>query len=1223
MHNIFRKNPVKVVITDIAGKKIDELLFVSSKKGGLDFFGEVAVDFVILDLFPEDSVHDLKEKIFLATDIFPSEQCLIYNGQIISSDTNIMGKETDEKIAGIPINKVLFLEREDVRIINLEFETLDNIFTDGFEIECRSLKSVEKWPDKDLDLIYWSLVPYFPHFTELAFKEYTVSRNREKYPLLFPDKNSVLRRQKKQTEALNKVYDALSGGQLKNYNISLIEGCNDAKAELKFIITEMFVLVQKRGAVNLENLFTILNTTEKLPVVIYNSKTVAFTKVFYGSENKVPLSVYRNSHVSVYIACDRVVFEIREDGSIYAILYNAAAENLDFNKAEDLIENDSATLFAVLDKLKLSVFKIEPVLDYYAIIRISCTLVWFRAVDDFPELLKRMLQSELVEQKSDKLANKFTWVKGAQTHVINDANEFIYLTNSSYSQQYINYFEVDNKYTEVIFTTKGMSDTDFKNFMKFLAFTLSGTKTSDISTIKKNNLKMLKILDPVTYEMGKATGNKVYARLCQKQKQPVPLMPEDVKDADAKNVIKFWNYTKEKEMYYSCPNNQYPFPGFLVGAHPNGHCLVCCKKKKIKESKYEKIHAICMEDHYYRDKKDLSQARYVMNFGKDLDPGRLGYMPNILIKFLHFNHTDMEIISEAVTLNVFRYEGSIYSVERLGKILKNTRVQELPLAVLEDFLNYPVWRRKRKGAELIKPIEIIKNPTADPKINKRYKKIMKSDLENPIFVHLDEKSGKYVVLDGIHRLALAFIKKHTFIKCKLVSEKQMQRAKVGKYSVGDSSFLPDAVAITVKAKTGGKIHGQLHASDPSAIPHDRDREGGNDKEPFYYVYGVNRMVGEIKCSFLHSTASAFQMNVDCFVNDILTRLGGVEFVGKHLALDLWQIIKTNFVEKKFVADNLNWEEIFFEILPALYQFTPIVLEYVGQEEMKLYMPLMSGDWEDVDFIIYLKNGGSYNPIFITIPYIFSKDRKTEKRVLAGDDIFVKLLNTISSRQSEDLSFTINKISQFFKITKVFSFGGVVYAVEVGGKAYCAVEQSKINDLDYEMLEVKKYGLVDAVGFLASFSEKFGTVVNVHSLFVQGGRVVAYGVEDIVNFVSCTEAEALKYWPGARVFHWNYAPETIINAKTNVADPLYDAYMKLNAGRDEFEFFKEKFVGDLLKKKALADFKNKGKPKDVMEKAVWEEMQNPIKFRLMESGIFGFKKMFLQKQKNENIYIRLK
>ncbi|MCL5680372.1 MAG: ParB N-terminal domain-containing protein [Candidatus Marsarchaeota archaeon] len=78
--------------------------------------------------------------------------------------------------------------------------------------------------------------------------------------------------------------------------------------------------------------------------------------------------------------------------------------------------------------------------------------------------------------------------------------------------------------------------------------------------------------------------------------------------------------------------------------------------------------------------------------------------------------------------------------------------EEMKISKLEWMFYVPFWRLPDNTPYSLKPIDVIEKPK---KYKKEYKRTMKANLKHPIDIMRNK--GKWLLLDGLHRLAKAKI----------------------------------------------------------------------------------------------------------------------------------------------------------------------------------------------------------------------------------------------------------------------------------------------------------------------------------------------------------------------------------------------------------------------------------------------------------------------------------
>jgi hypothetical protein len=202
--------------------------------------------------------------------------------------------------------------------------------------------------------------------------------------------------------------------------------------------------------------------------------------------------------------------------------------------------------------------------------------------------------------------------------------------------------------------------------------------------ILKKSLKNLKEQDPVLYNFkNKYKSKNVYSKICQKPYQPLLLnkqaydiLPKDIKE----KAIKYWNFTSNKDVYYSCPNSKYSYIKFIVNKHPKDYCIPCCKKTQISQNNKDAkkiIHDICIKTHKYEklDKTITLGSRYIMSYGKDIESGRLSRLPDESLEPLFYETYSVNTIGvdpECIKENgyyLYGVEQNIKHIQNIGIII--------------------------------------------------------------------------------------------------------------------------------------------------------------------------------------------------------------------------------------------------------------------------------------------------------------------------------------------------------------------------------------------------------------------------------------------------------------------------------------------------------------------------------------------------------------------------
>ncbi len=1295
-----------VNIFDFKGKKIQTLSlpFPSlrdvkgvNKKGGSnldDLFEKTDAEDKMIPIYPEDDISDLKEKIYLASGIMPCEQFLYVpsSRSLFSQSEKREEKESEiknigynifiedipyeislpnsfstqsvekeevsplqrngekEEVRGIEIDRKLYNAKNLVRIEDEEYIKID--FT---EINVLSLASLEiNISPEDYEIVYWSLVKYFPYFDFESFKDY-VRKKLDRFPNLFPDKYVLIQKYTSEIATLEKVH-AFEHEHPEYFDI--LQGIENNRSRIHFKITKITILVQKRGTPDLQNIFTLMPSCEEIPIIFFHNRGTTYTKVYNGAYHK--LVPHLKKVVLVLVTAAGPIYEITRDGSVF-ITFEQPIKN--FIEVKKMIKEHIGLLHKKLGALELSLFKNDPVIDYFEIINLESTLSYIFTYDvtEYGRFVQKLRESRLAQVTTRIDGNQYYWIKGTKETFVGSPNQFHYKQSSTFAHLPFNTFELLNKFSQIDVLIKNISEEDFNDLFRFMAYFFYQIPAATSQT-SVNNLKLLRTLDPANYN-DKSKNAPVFSRYCQKPMQPKPVQSTEGLAKD--RLMTFWNYTRAEPMTYYCPNNKYPYPGFAVGYHPEGNCSVCCRKKKELED--SKIYTSCMKNHYFKTEETNQPVSYIIHYGKFVEPGRLGVLPDLLNKFLIYNLEEINVISESHTLRIFKYNNKVYSLDRLKKYTETSKVHQVLVSILSDFLRQPVWRRKRKGKELIKPADVLAHPNKSTKYRKHYRRIVNAS-EEPILIHFDNRAGRFVILDGNHRLANAFRLRKKTITAKMITTKQLRRCLIGKYKTDDITFATEVVSVSGEAKDAKKIGGAFV-----------------EKEPFYYILGIitslspagEREGGNI--SYLSSFAALHNQTIEEFLKTTLKKIDGFESFGNYSVVEIKKIINslTQFTAGKSKGDETRNNEVFYGTLHLIYDIIPIILDFDGKNIQLIMQSKYKSLSNENRFALFLRVKNVYNPIVIAIPYAFGKTLEIETRIFDYDNILIKMLIKMSRDRNEQKIFSLERIMEMAEIKRVLNYQGQAFAVELIYEEkliYIAIEQMRVEEVDYK-IKLGEYDLAASLAFVRDYAQKFGFVLDIDKLYFTSPtlrvgeseiwgkqalsnendkRLFAYRVNDFINFVSYVSKkndELPEILRGLKTETIYYEPEDILNAKTTSEDPLLSKYLELESHRNDYIFYKEEklkpyfsFSSSLSRsereksekeekeskehkdrscishedeKKLISELKNE---KSEFGAALIRELKNPLKKKLYCNGIFNFKKLYLHKHKNEQIFV---
>lgn len=644
--------------------------------------------------------------------------------------------------------------------------------------------------------------------------------------------------------------------------------------------------------------------------------------------------------------------------------------------------------------------------------------------------------------------------------------------------------------------------------------TASSSPADILDRIKnKNILKTLKAKDPDGFNIKQFNSDIVYSRICQKSHQPVPFSPDELKslpDNIKNKLTKYWNFTTQNEMYYLCPNTKFPYLTFIEG-HPKNYCLPCCKKNpayrvnvsKNLYNKKEKMYFKCLSEYCYTAVEEDVSSRYIMNYGKEIDNGRIGRLPEIFEKYIIYNIADKQIISDSANKREFIYNGFVYSVDKLLRYTRNIKIYMTRTSDLYKVLDNLVWTFKTPNQGEISPRAVIENPRLSPN---HYNRIVNADLNYPIIVY--RKGGSPIVIDGMHRLANAYINKIEKIKVRYVTEKQLSKVIIRKLKTSEMAEVNENVNLYGKSrKKIAAITSAPQASIASTMSSNLDIKmktgsGSNisdfAKNAGYFLYGVPQNAPNINnVGAVFSIATALEMDYRKYVTEIIKNIPEVfsyalsgtlnnYFRNPNELITVLNYLFLDIGSKPFIPKFHEYNELFIDLTLHVFQTYVITYEDLNlltigtsikntTNRMNILLPPMRSI-EDViplaapnesknKYILLIKKsqklksvfGGeikNYYPIFIFIPQIFSKTNEIDQRIYTQNDELIKLTRSLVSTKvvyANDLRAVIKFCNdhQEYSIVKYYSdkhmVNGVLLEV-VGSSSKYAVKEQYLRDL---------------------------------------------------------------------------------------------------------------------------------------------------------------------------------
>lgn len=696
----------------------------------------------------KNTTHVMKYEVSIAKQSYkPNIESFLTKWKTETEDVN-------NRIEGIPVNKFFYDNKDFILINALESMTLlKNVYykygintyylIDMYEILPLSLIKTISSDKTQLELIYYGfIIYYFPIITRSVLND--IIRSNEELPQMYPDlmpgKTYIESIMKKESLILGEAYAAI--GDEKSVIANKIYSS----------IVETTISVDYHHSIDLvidlRNIFDLLKlspviTYAKLYLTMGNEKII-IRKSYMNEKEPKTIATINSLMIKIKIHPDK-------NENLRLILY----KNGNYIVRTDWREENHMTFDKIIDVVSA---KINPIIEQinsagssiqYLNVRVPLltrsnsnfteTSIVFYYDDDLSEkkyavieeIIKDMVAARILYNKeytnygvaeyffSKGMYNYDTSRIEKNIHQLN--NYYEYLSNAAVMQKWekifvkTRIFQVSLVSSKVKMYISGIRDEiEMENFNLILMGLLAiyeknivedSDTTAGMLQKSKKALKNLKVQDPLLYEFKKIyKSNVVYSKICQKPYQPIILNEQEYKNlsADKKNrAVKYWNFTKQKPVWYSCPNAKFPHIKFIVKQHPRDFCIPCCKKIEMGEHvnvKKQEIHNTCLKNYEYKGEKVslTKHSTYIATYGKPLDVGRISRLPEHTLEPLFFDTYSPEggISQECLRddgyyiLGVDQHLGELRYVGLLWCIVHSLNMS------LEDFLAECVKRIK-------------------------------------------------------------------------------------------------------------------------------------------------------------------------------------------------------------------------------------------------------------------------------------------------------------------------------------------------------------------------------------------------------------------------------------------------------------------------------------------------------------------------------------------------
>lgn len=695
------------------------------------------VIYVNIFIYNFDNIFEVKQKISVACGIPVYRQHLWYNfnkntyplyysinmydhTNISVNINNIINFYCGEKpkeltsVDNLPINMNLYQNKDFIKIVAQDtfmlYGEIKRMYdvNELFVIDLNDIVSPNdiftKYSNNlyQLNLLYYGfIIIYFPMITLSIFTDYI--KNEDNLPLIYPE--LVPKKLKERFKLEDEIYHSAQHIKNKEKLYSSITSTN-IENSYKFSNVDF---------INIRSLFDFLELDDiycySIANIKLNDKVFIFKKSYLGEKemfDKIPINsilikIKINKNSDEYIK-----FLLYESGDYNVNTTWREEQYMSFDKIKEIVIKYTNILIDKINNLnsKIKTKPLDLIKMYSNSITFKETNITFFYDDDvseskFSELKLIIEDFKLSNILSPKESEKYEFFfrKGMYRYdvsrldkLISVNNYYEYLSNSVIKQKWdtifnnTRLFSISNLTSKIKIVISGLSNNIemnvFEHYLKSLICLYEERKVN-LNNDKSNNnknIKTLKVLDPVLYNPRKSSSesNMIYSKICQKPYQPQLLSDAEYNDLPKEKkdyALKYWNFTTEKPVWYSCPNVKYPNIKFIIGEHPKNYCIPCCKKMAIDENVNEvkqEIHKACMSNHCYTGEKInlIKGSHYIASYGKIIEAGRICRLPEKTLEPLFFNTYSTKGIdvecSNADGYYLFGIEQNLLNIKYIG-----------------------------------------------------------------------------------------------------------------------------------------------------------------------------------------------------------------------------------------------------------------------------------------------------------------------------------------------------------------------------------------------------------------------------------------------------------------------------------------------------------------------------------------------------------------------------
>jgi hypothetical protein len=1009
-----------------------------------------------LTLLPEDNIMDLKNKIYLKTNILPYMQFLSPKTYDLVIDNHIYELDPpkyDQDTSTIIYDEHLYKNQENIYVIGYDHSiTLMQYLNNNKPIDLYVYEQIESEQADQLYIYYGYVIKYYPMISREVYQNYHKPDITVVYPELFPNKQKLYEYYVSQHNIIEhkyKLYESVDFLHMINPDMQRSDIANQVK-HIRTNIIQAGVANYKDDwvtCINIKHLFDRLQTSHNMPIIRMSSlqsrKTIIITKL--RSKN---WDIY-NKHKE-YLQLNHynqlMILLIYEDIDVVLVIMSNLKVNIrvickkkyyNFDEIFDQLKQQINKLITHINDLGREIFTSYKRLELinkinHTFLYVEIDIRWKIAVTNkqYQSMLNELANYSSLFKHIE--AEKYRFTKAAITipddfydHINNYYGSYSDLKQHQRFQAVLNEpnVTITHEALEVVFRTKNMNENQYLYFYEFIMCFIYSYKFQDDKgqeiTVKHKSLKKF---DPLLFKL---EGDLLYSRICQKPNQPTAYTQDEysnLSDKARSKLIKYWNFSINKPVYYACNNPKYPYLNFITGKHPNNYCIPCCKilDPTSDSSSKKAIYDKCLTDYKHTESKVQQDhnSRYIKVFTDSIDVGRISYLPSLLEKYISSKQQNL--------MQTFvYYQSSKYSINKLSKICKTNKEYELD--VNSDLFNKLLTLIDVRNLlfEVNSINQYIDSVMANPEL---FKRLDQYALDPDILVYENRKLNKTSVVLGSlnlikHKIQSKLSKQHTQLKYKYITMPQLNKAEA--------------------------THESLIIKDNKTKVQD------------YYLIGIPQIYENHKnAGLLYAASLALKLSPRKFIDLLIQKI--------QSAPDYLQI--QYFNNKQHLIQELNsigiiedqthnWDQILKHLLLIYFKISVIVLEV--EDEIDMLKPNNYGEMFLVLIKINKKLDYDYYPVFQITPQNYFKATIIDQTIYDINDF---LINSLLEFDTVDTDI-INQLTvdQFSQIDSVYiNNQNEVHAVISHG-CYFSVRpyyepnmQYKINTEQIELAGHKKW-----------------------------------------------------------------------------------------------------------------------------------------------------------------------